>query len=98
MHTCGYVHIHMCEMNIKDICSCVHVYMQMSAYITLFAYVHVCVYMCEDVYVYACNIWMMLVSGCINACTYVFDHTCGNVCMCICMCRYVYMSVYFVTM
>ena len=30
--------------------------------------------------------------------TYVFDHTCVDVCMCICMCIYVYLSVYFVTM
>ena len=60
----------MCEKNIKDICSCVHAYMQIGACITLFAYA--CVYMCENVYVYACNIWIMLVCGCINACTYKY--------------------------
>ena len=42
MCICPYAH--MCEMNINDICSCVHAYMQMSVYITLFAYVNVCVY------------------------------------------------------
>ena len=44
MQTCAYVYVHMCEINIKDICSCVHVYMQMGVYMKLFAYVHVCVY------------------------------------------------------
>ena len=65
---CICPHAHMCEMNIKDICSFVHVRMQKGAYITLFDYVHVCAYACAyacgNVYVYAYNIWMMLV------CTY----------------------------
>ena len=39
-----YICAHMCEMNIEDICSCVHVYMQMGIYKTLFAYMHVCTY------------------------------------------------------
>ena len=43
MYGCAY--IHMCEMNIKGICSCVYVYMQMGVYITLFAYVYICVEM-----------------------------------------------------
>ena len=30
----------------------------------------------------------------VHTSTYMFDHTCGNVCMCICVCRYVYMCVY----
>ena len=38
MHTCA----HICEMNVKDICSCAHAYIQMGVYITLFAYVHMC--------------------------------------------------------
>ena len=42
---CAY----MCEINIKNIkVSCVHVYMQMGVFITLFSYVHACTYM------YAC--------------------------------------------
>ena len=76
---------HMCEMNIRDICSCVYVYIQMGIYITLFAYVHVC----TCVYAYVCNILMMLVCVCINACTCkyicVFDHTC----VCVDICLYV---------
>ena len=69
---CIYPHAHKCEMNIEDICSCVHVYMQIGVYITLFAYVHVCGYMCGNGYVNTCNIWMMHVCGCINACRYKY--------------------------
>ena len=39
---------HMCEMNIKDLCSCVQAFMQMGVYITLFAYV--CAYICLEMY------------------------------------------------
>ena len=70
----------------------------MGIYVRVFAYVHVYAYMCGSVYVYACNIWMMLVCRCMYIQVHVFDHACVNVCMCICMCRYVYMSVCFVTM
>ena len=66
MH-CPYAH--MCEMNIG---SCVYAYMQMGVYITLFAYMHVCAYIYMHGNVYTCNIWMMLVCGCINACTYKY--------------------------
>ena len=47
---------HMCEINIKDIYSCAHAYMQMGIYITIFAYVHVCTYMytCVEVIIYLC--------------------------------------------
>ena len=40
------IYAHICEISIIDICSSVHVYMQMGVYITLFAYVHVCMYIC----------------------------------------------------
>ena len=45
---------HMCEMNIKDICACLHA--NWYVYITLFAYVHVCTYMyiCVDVFICLC--------------------------------------------
>ena len=107
MSLCMDIHIeicaHTCEMNIEDICSCVHVYIQVGVYITPFAYVHVCTYMyiyvCIYIYIYvweclyanACDMWMMLACGCINACTYicVFDHTCVNVCVYV----YVYMCI-----
>ena len=56
---CIYPYAHMCEMNVKDIRSSVHVYMQMGVYITLFACM--CAYMYGSVYVNTCNIWMMLV-------------------------------------
>ena len=59
MHTCAYVQkhtcAHMCVMNIKDVCSSVHAYMQMGVSMTLFAY------MCGSAYVNTCDIWMVLV-------------------------------------
>ena len=42
------------EMYIKDICSCVYVYMHIGVYLTLFAYVHVCAYMYACVEVSIC--------------------------------------------
>ena len=71
------IYAHMCEMNMKDIYSCVHVYMQTGMY------VHVCANMYTCMEVFIC-LWMMLVCGCMNAlahkCICVFDR------MCICMC------------
>ena len=51
-----------------------YIYMQMGVYMTLFAYVHVYAYfyMCGNVNVYTYDIWMMLVCGCISACTYKY--------------------------
>ena len=57
IYGCAYIYMHicahMCEMDIKDICSSVHAYMQIGVYITLFA--HVCAYMCGSAYVNTCN-------------------------------------------
>ena len=58
---------HMFEMNIKDICPCVDVYMQMGVYITLHGYLHVCTpiytyaYMRESVcmLIYVICVWYM---------------------------------------
>ena len=54
----------MCEMNIKDMCACLHV--------SFFAYVHVCTYMytCVEVYMF-----MYVLCGCLNACTYKYMRT-----------------------
>ena len=38
----------MCEMNLKDICPSVHVYIQMGVYITLFAYGCAYMYICVE--------------------------------------------------
>ena len=48
MYGCAYAHMR--KMNIKDICSSVHVYVQMGVYITLFAYVCTYMYICVDVF------------------------------------------------
>ena len=53
---------HMCEINIKDISSCVHVYMQMGIYSTICLCVYIYVYMCGSVYVFIC---IMCIHRCI---------------------------------
>ena len=76
---CIYPYVHMCEMNINNIFSCVHVYMQKGAYITLFAYVDVCAYMCGNAYVYTSHIWMILECGCIYIiiqCIIIYHYIC----------------------
>ena len=52
-----YPYAHMCEMNIKDICPSVHVYIKMGVYITLFAYVCAYMYICVEVFMLICVIF-----------------------------------------
>ena len=45
-----HVSMHMCEMNLKDICPSVYVYMPVDVYITLCAYVCAYMYVCVEVF------------------------------------------------
>ena len=73
MYGCERIHVHIYEYKGNlFMCVCLHANGCINNTICLCACVCIYAYMCENVYVYACNIWMMLVCGCINACTYKY--------------------------